>query len=1077
MLISKRLAYLVAICVCLVTAYAQKKTASATQIVHLRCDYLVNPLGLDDPAPRFSWEMSTARFGAAQRAYQVMVSLSAADLERPANLLWDSGRVESNKSVGIVYGGPKLQSSRRYYWTVRVWDELGQVKVPTQPAWWEMGLLDKTQWVAQWITGESDEERQDRLSVPKWIWNEGEDALRHASAGDHLFQLRFDLPADPVTATLFVAGKDTVSVSENGIELLRADSVPSWGPMYAWGTFKKLDALQPLHKGSNHLLLRVHTPGGLAGLCALLRVQLRDGQALRFVTDRSWLSQSSQAGKMGNATGDDSWHPVEIVGEMGETPLGTPWPPASARLLKRDFEVHQPITSARLYITALGAYRASINGQRIGKQILSPGWTDYHKDLYYQVYDVSASIHPGKNTIGALLGDGWYGSGLFTNQTRYNFGPPPLRLIAQLILRFKDGTTQTVATDSSWQAAESPVLSSDIYNGETYDARREQTGWNKPEFHSSGWWKASLADVPMAQLRAQNFQPIEEDRELTPVAITHPSPDVYVFDMGQNMVGTERLRFRGKRGTTVTLRFAEVLQPDGNIYAANMRTAKETDTYTLRGDGEEEFTPHFTYHGYRYVEVRNYPGVPTLASLRGIVFHTAAPQTMKFSTGNAMVNQLWSNILWGQWGNFESIPTDCPQRDERLGWMGDAQVFWRTASYNADLSSFSEKFGLDMRTAQSPEGNYSDVTPRSGTVVGEGSPGWAEAGIVIPYTAARQYGDDRIIRDNAAAMARYLDQLKKNNPDLVNHRVAYGDWLAIGSSTPQDLIGTAYWAYDASLMASMMKVLGKNEEAESYHRLFEQLRDSFNTHFVMSDGSVGSRSETSYVLALRFGLLSEKLRKEAAEKLVKDIEAHGWHLTTGFLGTPYLLSVLSDTGHSDVAYRLLLQSTFPSWGYMVNHGATTMWERWNGDQMLNDPGMNSFNHYAYGSVAEWFYRYVAGIDLLHSEGTFQHFWLHPQFSPSIGSAGASYDSVYGPIESRWKYGIKASDGRKTVEWIITIPANTEADVTLPYRLIAEARMNGEKVAASRWAAEPDDSLEQGSMRLSAGTYRFVLQVQ
>lgn len=464
-----------------------------------------------------------------------------------------------------------------------------------------------------------------------------------------------------------------------------------------------------------------------------------------------------------------------------------------------------------------------------------------------------------------------------------------------------------------------------------------------------------------------------------------------------------------------------------------------------------------------------YPGKPAQDAVAGLVFHTDAPFTVTFNSGSPTVNKLWSNILWGQRGNFMSIPTDCPQRDERLGWMGDAQVFWRTASYNMNLAAFSEKFASDMRIAQSAKGNYSDITPRVGVVVGDGSPGWADAGVIIPYVASQQYGDTRLIEESWNSMDRYLNTLLKENPDFINHRVAYGDWLSIGSTTPQDLIGTAYWAYDAQLMARMAKAIHRPDDAARYDKLFESIKAVFQQRFLHANSSVGSDSQTSYVLALQMHLVPEEKREAVAARLVADVEAHG-HLTTGFLGTPYIMSVLSSTGHSDTAYKLLLTQTFPSWGYMVEHGATTMWERWNGNQMLGDPGMNSFNHYAYGSVAEWLYRYAAGIDLGPDDHAFHHFDLHPQFNATLGHATATYESMYGTIESNWTY------TNSTIEWTATVPANTTATLTIPLDSGAHLSVNGRPFEArSSGLTSVVANQHEQVFEAQPGTYRFTIR--
>ena len=759
------------------------------------------------------------------------------------------------------------------------------------------------------------------------------------------------------------------------------------------------------------------------------------------------------------------------MAEIGQVPLGTPWPAQPVDLLRRNFSVAKAVRSARIYSTALGSYQLYLNGERVGHDILAPGWTDYRKRVVYQVYDVTSQVRQGGNAIGAILGGGWYADGLGWLQTRYNFGPPPVRLLVQLEIEYSDGSRDSVLSDDSWKAKQSPILGSDIYNGETYDARLEPSGWDQASFSDSRWGAVTVAPAPQAPLVAQDFQPIRVHEILKPRTVTNPTPGVYIFDLGQNMVGWARLHVAGKAGTKVRLRFGEVLKPNGELYTENLRTAEATDTYILRGKGTETFEPHFTFHGFRYIELTGYPGAPSQDAVEGIVFYTDAPFTIQFSTGSQVVNQLWSNILWGQRGNFLSVPTDCPQRDERLGWMGDAEVFWRTASFNANLAAFSRKFTTDIRDAQSPAGAFGDVSPRVGPT-GESVAGWADAGVIIPWTAYLQFRDVRILKDNWPAMERWMEHIAGANPNylwLKERGNDYGDWLAIGSTTSKDLIATAYWAYDASLMMRMAQALDRPRDEQKYREVFEKVRTAFNQEYVKPDGTIGTGSQTSYVLALHMDLLSQKDRVLAAEKLVEDIKSHDWHLTTGFLGTPYLMIELSNSGHSDVAYRLLLQTTYPSWGYMIEHGATTMWERWNGDQMMGDPSMNSYNHYAYGAVAEWLYRYAAGIDESADDPGFHRVILHPQFDASLGEARATYESVYGKITSNWKV-----DGN-SIHWDVVIPPNTTGLIYLPGGLATRILEGGKDIRQSMGVSLVLRDSRNAIYRAGAGSYTFTVE--
>jgi alpha-L-rhamnosidase len=1046
---------------------------------HLQCESMEEPLGIDIAHPLLSWQLQDSRRGARQTAYEVRVASSAESLSQDHADVWDSGRVDSDQSVNVLYGGPAVESRRRYYWQVRVWDSQGQPSSYSAVTWWEMGLLSPQDWKAKWITRDMPLERGDYESAPKWIWVANDNALTNATPGKHDFRFRFDLKGKPKAATLFITAKDNVAAWVNGKQVLVESPMGNFGRARdPWGYFRVIPVGKLLNAGANSLAAEAivqkdHERPPQAGFIALLRVEMADGKIERFISGPDWKTGPEQTGNawVTQTFDDSSWPSAIVVSEVGQAPLGTPWPAQPVNLLRRNFNVAKTVRSARIYSTALGTYQLYLNGQRVGNDILAPGWTDYRKRIVYQVYDVTSQVRPGGNAIGAILGGGWYADGLGWLQTRYNFGPPPVRLLVQLEVEYTDGTHDSVVSDESWKATQSPILASEIYNGENYDARLEQNGWDQPSFSDARWSAVVAAAEPPAPLVAQDFQPIRVNETLKPRMVTNPKPGVYVFDLGQNMVGWAKLHVAGKPGTKVQIRFGEVLKPNGEIYTENLRTAEATDSYILRGKGTESYEPHFTFHGFRYVELTGYPGTPTRDAIEGIVFYTGAPFTIQFKTANETVNQLWSNILWGQRGNFLSVPTDCPQRDERLGWMGDAEVFWRTASFNANLAAFSHKFTTDIRDAQSSTGAFTDVSPRVGPT-GDSVAGWADAGVIIPWSAYLQFRDTRILEENWAAMEKWMEHIAGANPNylwLKERGNDYGDWLAIGSKTSKDLIATAYWAYDASLMMRVAQVLDHPADEQKYREVFEKVRAAFNQEYVKPDGTVGTGSQTSYVLALHMNLLSQPMRAIASEKLVEDIKAHDWHLTTGFLGTPYLMIELSNSGHSDVAYRLLLQNTYPSWGYMIEHGATTMWERWNGDQMMGDPSMNSYNHYAYGAVAEWLYRYAAGIDGSTEDPGFHRIVLHPQFDASLGETKATYDSSYGPITSNWKV-----DGNTTT-WNVVVPPNTTSLLYFPGEVTTRILEGGKDIRQSAGVSLVLRDDHNAIYEAGAGSYSFMVQ--
>jgi alpha-L-rhamnosidase len=697
--------------------------------------------------------------------------------------------------------------------------------------------------------------------------------------------------------------------------------------------------------------------------------------------------------------------------------------------LRTTFALPRPVRRARLYATARGVYELRLNGRRAGDAVLAPGWTDYGHRIQYQTYDVSDLLSAGDNALGAILGTGWYAGYIGWHGENKHYGVRP-ELLVHLIVEHDDGSTTTVVSDESWRVATGPIRYSDLLMGESYDARAELPGWDLPGYDDRGWQPVTAEPRDDVLLVADRAEPVRVIAELPPRSIAQRPPDLAIVDLGQNITGWVRLRVRGPAGTTVRLRFGERLNPDGTLYIENMRTAHQTDFYTLRGGDDETYEPRFTFHGFQYVEVTGYPGELTTDAITGRVVGSDLPTTGDFRCSNDMVNQLQRNIVWGQRGNFLSVPTDCPQRDERLGWLGDAQVFVRTSCFNAAAAPFWTKWLTDVADARSPEGAFPDVAPRL-IVTTDGAPAWGNAGVIVPWTLYQCYGDRRLIEEHYEAMAAWLTYLQDANPDLLwtNRRGNdYGDWLAVGESTPKDLIGTAFFAQDARLLARMARAIGRTDDGARYDDLFARITSAFRAAYVDDTGRVAGDSQTAYALALAMDLLPSALRPAAARHLVANIARHDWHLTTGFVGVSHLCPVLTEAGYGDVAYRLLLNETFPSWGYMIARGATTMWERWDGwteERGFQTPQMNSFNHYAFGAIGDWLYRYVAGIDLDPDRPGYEHVVVRPFPGGGLTHAGASYRSVRGLVASEWR-----RDG-DTFLLTATIPANSTATVLVP----------------------------------------------
>ena len=909
------------------------------RIVQLRCEYLFNPLGIDERVPRLSWQMESERRGARQRAFRVLVASSSDGLAAERPDLWDSGVVESDQSAHVEYRGLPLSSRTQCHWRVEVTDDSGSL-TRSEPSLWTLGLLEPSDWSACWIA------------------------------------------ADP--------------------EIVRRDA----------------SAVAP-----------------------------------------------------------------------SATEPGTPG------LFRREFDAsaavsRAAVTRATVYASARGLLSLFLNGQRVGDDLFAPEWTDYHRRIHYRTYDVTQLLRRGRNCLAATLGDGWW-SGYVGWQQRGRYGSLENSLLVQLEVEFTDGSIVTVGSDGSWTCQTGPILSSDFMMGETYDARRERPGWNAPGYgDASTWLAARQVPAPTAQLVAQRSEPIRVHETLAPVSLAEVEPTVFIFDLGQNISGWVRLSLPPlPAGTRIVLRHGERLDAGGALYTENLRRAKATDVYVARGGERETWQPQFTFHGFQYVELRGLPADtrPDLTTVTGCAIYSALAPTGHFECSHPGVNRLWRNIVWSQKDNFISIPTDCPQRDERLGWTGDAQVFLRTATCNMDVAAFFTKWMIDVEDAQTPDGVFPDTAPRlreDESFIGpgdfEGGPGWADAGVIVPYTLWRVYGDRRILKRHYAAMVRWVDWIERHNPDGLRRNQLgnnYGDWLCIPTDTSfrthspmKTLLATAYWAKDCSMLARIALELGHAEDAERFAGTFAKIRAAFQQEWLLGDGQLAVETQTAYLLALAFDLLPREVRASAAQRLAANIREQGFHLSTGFIGVGHLNPQLTLTGYADVAYRLLLQDTYPAWLYPVKNGATTIWERWNGwteESGFFEPRMNSFNHYSLGSVGEWLFRHVAGIELDTETAGSQHFSLCPFVGEGLRYVRARIDTLHGQVESNWR------QEQDLLIWSIRIPANASASVGVPMSDPAGVLLDGAPLTEHPLAQGVQREAGRSWLTLPAGSYEFV----
>lgn len=756
------------------------------------------------------------------------------------------------------------------------------------------------------------------------------------------------------------------------------------------------------------------------------RVRFRDES--RVATE--WSSPAYfELGLLSSKDWSAEWIRPEVEADATDEPVA---------FLRREFAADDSVICARLHVTARGLYEIYLNGEKIGNDAFTPGWTSYANRVDTQTYDVTKSVLKGTNALGAKLGYGWYAGRLGWKGQKQLYGKSP-ELLAQLELTFKDGRTELIVTDESWKATlGGPIRSSSIYDGETYDARKEMPGWKKPGFDDSTWGSVRASEgLGTAKLAPKPFAPVRTTEELPTQKITEPKPGCFVFDLGQNIVGWPLIKVPVKKDQTVTIRFAEMLNQDGSLYTENYRSAKSMDSYTADQSGTITWKPTFTFHGFRYVELSGLPKTadPKPEWVQGLVLHTDLNRIGTFQSSHQKLNQLQSNIVWGQRGNFLDIPTDCPQRDERCGWTGDAQVFCPTAMFNYDCHAFWKSWLRSMRDDQFQDGRIPHVIPDILNNRG-GSPGWMDAATIIPWQVYIRTGDQEILAENYEMMERLVAWYRKRVKSGVVEKVAgFGDWLQPYAAdnkgeTPHNLLATAFYTNSLQILADTARVLGKSEDAAKYDTEAATAKQAFTDHFFATDGKLQNvpETQTAYILAIAFDLIPNELLPKAVRHLVQLIVNADGHLRTGFLGTPHIAQVLDRTGSRKVAFSVLFKETYPSWFFSINQGATTMWERWNSyshEDGFGNAGMNSFNHYAYGAIGQWMYERIAGLASDPTQPGYKHFFVRPIVSGPLTSASAELETAYGKAFSSWKR------SGNTIEMNVVVPPNTTASIEFP----------------------------------------------
>jgi alpha-L-rhamnosidase len=1049
---------------------------AATSVGELRCEHLENPQGIDTAQPRLSWLLQSGARDVTQSAYQVLVASSEKVLARDAGDLWDSGRVVSDESILVPYAGKPLGSRQACFWKVRIWDGQGIPTTWTQPARWSMGMLNAADWHAQWI-GLDGVDSQETLAGTSWIWFPEGDPAVAAPIETNYFRRIVTLPAGRTIKRAYFdySGDDECQAWLGQSELGAHSDAKST---------RRSELTARLEPGKSYALCLAcwnkGTNANPAGAIGLLTVEFTAGAPLVIPTGDQWkVSKTPEAGWNKPAFDDSKWPAAKVLGPAGMQPWGeislSQNRRQPARYLRKEFAASQPVLRATVSFCGLGLSELYVNGEKIGNAVLSPAFSQYDKRDFYVTYDVTKNLRRGANALGVILGNGrFYADRGHDFVGTVNFGWP--KLLLNLRVEYADGSSSEIVSDGSWQLTTSgPIVANNDYDGEEYDARRELPGWSSPGYdvgHGPGWHPAQIVSAPDGVLAAQMMEPIRITGTRKPISVKEIQPGVFLYDLGQNLVGWCRLRVAGAAGTQVSLRHAETLQPDGSLYLANLRGADVTDVYTLRGNGRPEtWEPRFVTHGFRYVEVTGFPGRPNLAAIEGCVVNDDLPVAGTFRCSNELINRVYTNIVWGTRGNYRSLPTDCPQRDERQGWLGDRSEECRGESYLFDIEPLYAKWRQDMTDAQRPDGEIPDVAPAFWTIYTDDVT-WPSSAIIIPEVLERQFADPASLTKNYDSAARWIGHvLTFASNNIVSHD-SFGDWCVppeeptlIHSRDParqtdQTLLATAYFYHDLRLMEHYATELGRVEDAARWHRQADDTKFAFNEKFLDHKlGQYSNGTATSCVLPLAFGLVPDDFHDRIFAHLVDKLEreAHG-HVGTGLIGGQFLNRVLSDNGRPDLCYTIATQKDYPGWGYMVEHGATTIWELWNGNTA--DPSMNSGNHVMLiGDLVIWLYEDLAGIAPDAAEPGFKHIIMRPKPVGDLDFVRATHRSPYGWIVSEWyRRGLR-------FDWQVEIPPNTTATVYVPASKPGLALADG--VSAARF--------ENGRavFELGSGKYHFV----
>ena len=1022
---------------CLFLLFPLAANAADVKIMNLRCESLVDPQGIDVLQPRLSWILDAPDRGQRQSSYQVVVASDASLFKGERVDLWDSGKVASGENVNIPYAGKPLRSDEICHWRVRVWDKDGKVSAWSDPARWSMGILSPDDWKARWIGYVPPDTYQPDHPVSsltfdncRWIWFPEGDPLKEAPAGTRYFRTDFTLPAGAAVrkARTLMDADDRCTLFVNGKEAGRtSDDSEGWRTASHW------DLAGRIVPGRNVLAVEaINATVSPAGIIGKLQVDLDGLAPVTIRTGGAWRCSDKLVPGWNQPDFDAAaWTTAKELGAMGIQPWGQisegggppPWAQTNpSPIFRKDFTVRKALRSAVVSVCGLGYYELHLNGKKVGDQELAPVFTRYDKRCLYLSHDITNDLHRGLNALGVMLGNGFYNQHA---RDAWNFQNAGWRdrpkLLLQLHLVYVDGSTDTIVSDQTWKASSGPIVRDGIRNGEVYDARQERAGWDQPGFDDSNWAVPDLVKAPAGKLVAQMTPPIRVVQTMPPISVKEVKPGVFVFDMGQSFAGRAQLRVTGPAGTRVTMRYGELLSGDGTVNQGNINPFVhdgpfQTDEYILKGQGEEVYESRFTYDGFRWVEVRGFPGQPTIDSLRGRVLRTDFTPIGSFECSNDTINRIQHCTLWSYQSNFVGIPTDCPHR-EKNGWTGDAQLAAEQAMYNWDNDAAYASWMYSFDDVMKDSGELPGIVPTYdwGYAWGNG-PAWDSAGELIPWYLYLYRADARPFTDHYARIKRYVDYCtSKARNGIVSFGL--GDWAPAKTETPTEVTDMGYYYVDTLLLARFARLLGKTDDDAKYTALADSIRQTFNKTFDKGDGIYANGSQTSLSCALYQGLVPPEERQKVVDQLAASVRKTGYHIDTGILGAKYLFHALSDNGKQDMAWQVAVQPTYPSYAWWLKQGATTLWESWDGG--------SSRNHIMYGDISGWYYQAIAGILPDPEKPGFRHIFIKPMPAGDLTWVKAHTDSVRGRIVSEWE----KKGGKLNLH--IVIPPGCSATVWVP----------------------------------------------